>query len=794
MQASVGATRNMYRLVRNFSLASAVAIVIVSAVLGTVLHTKSVDELIDSTEVRNAALARSFANTLGPSLKDFLEYADGRERTELIASEKYQKLNFYFRLATVGLDVLKVKVYLMDGLTAYSSELEQVGQDKGYNTGFQTARQGGVASELSYRAQFNSFEGNLNDRDLVASYVPIVFAGEIVGVLEMYSDVTPTLAKIDNTAIELVVLLVVLFSLLFFALYLIVRRADGILRSQYHDKQREVEERKLVEAALRESENRLQSFLNAASEWVWETDANHNFTYISSRIEDVVGVRIEDLMGKSRLAASTLGMEQDPEKWESHLKDLEDRRPFRDFIYALGVSGHNSYIRINGVPIIDPEGVFKGYRGTGNNVTDRIVAEQELSRSEQMFTLAFRASPAIAAISGIETGIHHDVNEKWLQALGFERHEVIGKSATELNVWADPEDRERLVDEISQHGRISGFEAKLQTKLGEVRDYLITGEVVAFDAEDRLMLVAQDITERKREEEMLQASHDVLENRVRERTKALFAAKEDAEMASRAKSEFLANMSHELRTPLNAIIGFSDIIKHEMFGNIGADTYLDYAGHIKDSGEHLLNLINDILDVSAIEAGKLELREEEVDIQAVVEACLRLVNERAKKNGLSVLADVSASLPNMFADERRIKQVLINLLSNAVKFTPKGGQVTIEARLEGQGSLILSVKDTGIGIAQEDIAKVLSPFGQVDSSLAREYEGTGLGLHLTRNLVELHGGTLVIESEVGKGTEVSAHFPPQRMAFENVENSVSQPPKEDVLVDPSGRETYAGRV
>ncbi|MBL4613896.1 MAG: PAS domain S-box protein, partial [Magnetovibrio sp.] len=546
-----------------------------------------------------------------------------------------------------------------------------------------------------------------------------------------------------------------------------------------------------AEAALRYSENRLQSFLDAASEWVWETNADHCFTYFSTRIEDILSVRIEDMLGKSRMNIINKGLETDHDKWAAHLDDLEHHRPFRDFIYAIGTIPGQHFIRVNGVPVFDADGTFRGYRGTGNNVTDRILAQQEQQRSEKLFSLAFRSSPALAAIVGIDSGIHHDVNEKWLETLGFKRDEVIGKRVLDLGVWQDAEQRDQMIVEITKNGHISGYEAKFKSKSGEVRDFLIDAEVIAFEDEDRLMLVAQDITARKREEETLQASHDILENRVRERTQALFEAKEDAEMASRAKSEFLANMSHELRTPLNAVIGFSDIIKNEMFGSIGSQTYLEYAGHIKDSGEHLLKLINDILDVSAIEAGKLDLHEEEVQIEATIESCLRLVNERARTNNLVLSSDIAENLPRMYADERRLKQILINILSNSVKFTPQGGKVDVRARLDGRGGLILSVKDTGIGISKEDIPKVLSPFGQVDSSLARQYEGTGLGLHLTRNLIELHGGRLVIESEPGKGSEVSAHFPPGRMAYESAHLDEDSE-RDKAPVDEAGAITFSG--
>jgi len=753
----------MYRLVHNFSLASALAIVIVTTILSLVLHGKLKGELVSNTERQNASLAQAYANTLGPTLESFLNHAEDKDAATLMASPEYSIFHDYFSRAVEGLDVLKVKVYTLNGQTVYSSEPAQVGQNKIENSGFLTARDGNVASDLVFRKSFNAFEGARDDRDLVASYVPVHLNGKIIAVLELYSDVTHTLGKIKTMTVELVALLIVLFALLFGVLYWIIYRADGILRNQYLDKQHEIDERHTAEKALRNSEGRLQNFVDAASEWLWETDKDHNFTYMSERLYDVTGLSAAQIIGKSRMEIIDKVVETDLNKWQKHVEDLNAHRPFRDFVYALDIGGELLYIRINGVPVFNASGEFMGYRGTGNNVTDRILADQELHRSEQLFALAFRANPALVAISGIDTGIHHDVNEKWLQVMGYTREEVIGRTASELGVWAHPEDRGRLLSLINEHGRLEGVEATLRTKAGVDLDFLLVGEVIEFEGENRLMLAAQDITERKREAQMLQASHDILERRVRERTEDLVSAKEGAEMANRAKSEFLANMSHELRTPLNAVIGFSDIIKNQMFGDVGSAMYLDYAGHIKNSGEHLLNLINDILDVSAIEAGKLELREENVDIADVAKICLRLVRERAETNYLSITSNIADDLNMMYGDERRIKQVIINLLSNAVKFTPKGGDVAVSAHRDTEGGLVIAVSDSGIGIAAENIARVLSPFGQVDSSLARKYEGTGLGLHLSRNLVELHGGRLIIDSTPGKGTTVTCNFPAERI-------------------------------
>jgi len=619
-------------------------------------------------------------------------------------------------------------------------------------------------------------------------------------------------------------------------------------------------------------EERMRAFAEAGSDWFWEMDAALRFSYMSDRVDRPNDLFGADFLGRRIDEIGLPGMEET--YWPPLLLRLEMRVRFRDFRFirrnAVGAARHLS---ISGVPIFDAAGEFRGFRGTGRDLTDETVAEERAALAQSRLTDAIESIPesfmlldaedrlvlcnsryrelhasiahclvpgtkfvdicrasALAglpkpAIGRVEEWVRErmarhrqpqfaleerQTGERWIQvaeqhtsdggtvvvqtditALKRREQELAEKTALlratldnmeqgllvidafcAIKMWnnrmiellevppelidvgrsIEPMLRAMAAEGVYGSGPIDALVARRLEQLRRAEPRVVEmvrrGRIIEHQRtlmpDGGVLFTYTDITDRKRVEVDLRR------------------AKDEAELASRSKTEFLANMSHELRTPLNAIIGFSDILIGQIFGPLSDARYADYARDIRDSGLHLLTLINDVLDIAKVEFGKVELLEETVDIVAVIESCLRLVRERAQTAGIQLDQALPPGLPCLLGDGRRLKQILLNLLSNSVKFTAAGGRVTISASRDADG-FRLAVVDTGIGIAADDLETALRPFGQIDSRLARKYQGTGLGLPLARSMAELHGGRLELRSAPGEGTTATLWLPPSRV-------------------------------
>jgi PAS domain S-box-containing protein len=530
-----------------------------------------------------------------------------------------------------------------------------------------------------------------------------------------------------------------------------VRDDDGKLL-YYEGTVRDITSRKRAEQRLRESEERFRDYAETASDWYWETDGDHRVSYVSEAAGMLRGGKMAKAIGKHRwdMAADA---ETEAEKWTAFRALLDRHEPFRDFRYQIRVSsGEIHHLTVSGKPVFAPNGDFRGYRGSSRVITDQIRQREALLASEGRF----RDFAATASDWFWETDAAHRFSSYTASTRISPGNPVdgIGKTRWEISLDVDeePDKWARHREQMDRRLPFRDFVHRIRTADGE-EHYVAASGMPVFD--DNGMFrgyrgSARIITDTIRQEERLKE------------------AKAFAEAASATKSTFLANMSHELRTPLNAIIGFSEIMDRQMFGRLGVPRYQDYIRDIRDSAQHLLRLIEDILDLSKAEAGKMDLDETDVDLGASIRSACLMLRERALGKGVALQEEVMPDLPSLRGDRRRIRQILLNLVANAVKFTPRGGRVTVSAAAAPGGGLILRVADTGIGIAAEDIARVFEPFVQIGRPKELSGEGTGLGLPLCKELVELHGGTIALTSEPGIGTVVSASFPADRTAAKRV--------------------------
>jgi PAS domain S-box-containing protein len=498
--------------------------------------------------------------------------------------------------------------------------------------------------------------------------------------------------------------------------------------------------------------------------WYWETDATEGEADAVSRISDeiceIFGVTQEELHWDDIDAFCTRYVY--PEDREMVARVFADFDAGKMDHYTISYrflhpSGEVHSVRSVSERIRDEHGRPLYGIGIIQDFTQIKAAEETLQRSEYQLRRAQRVAKLYCWHT--EEGPQRQQrmvfdHEFYADILRHEPQEAVASPSDYVQRFVHPDDRARLLP-------VTGaFERE------EIDTYSIEYRLLR---EDGSIVYIRSAAERMRDADgragqMFGAIQDVTDLHQRERE--LTEAKNEAEFANRSKSDFLANMSHELRTPLNAIIGFSQVIRDQLFGP-DQSRYVDYARDIHESGRLLLELINDILDMSKLEAGKQQLYEEILSLTQVVDDCRKIIAARASEVAVKLSTGDLSALPKVWAEERALKQILLNLLSNAVKFTPRGGSVRIEGAMTDRGEVCLVVRDTGIGIAAEMLPHLFLPFHQGDNSTSRRYGGTGLGLAITRRLVELHGGRIEIESEIGEGTVVRVFLPPERLVVDS---------------------------
>lgn len=380
------------------------------------------------------------------------------------------------------------------------------------------------------------------------------------------------------------------------------------------------------------------------------------------------------------------------------------------------------------------------------DVADQSIVQRERDDAILLLTSIFEVSEVGIVVTDFNGRIVR-VNDSFIRTFGWSRDELINAEFVGLTTPDERELAKRNHEEFIRSGIRSSGEMKLIRKDGSVANALFTTATLELSQKRRFQVTTiMDITLRKQMEQSLRM------------------AKDQADAANRAKSVFLANMSHELRTPMNAIIGFSEMMIKETFGPLGHDKYLEYLNDVHGSAQHLLEIINEVLDMSKIEAGRIEMDEGEVALPELIASVMRMMGSRAFGSDVSLKSDVSDVLPNLQGDGRLIRQVLINLVTNAVKFSRSGDTVSVSAYVIDDGRLQIKVIDEGVGIPKDKIDQAMEPFGQVsDKAENALYQGTGLGLPLAKAMVDLHDGTLRLDSEINKGTTVCVNFPSYRI-------------------------------
>lgn len=537
--------------------------------------------------------------------------------------------------------------------------------------------------------------------------------------------------------------------------------------------QTDVSEMTQAKEALRVEQERFKELAEIASDWFWETDAQHRMTTLVAPVGKV-GALLDIMRGKTRWELANVDPTEDSH-WAVHLSDLDARRPFKDFRYSVEVgddrdgyhrvSGHSvkneagqvlgyhsfrrndgnrRHFSASGHPVYDISGGFVGYRGMAREITEEVIVQEQARAAHQRLLDAIESLP--------ESFVLYDAEDRVVLCNSASYNKLPWcKTPLEPGMKF-----EQMMQEIAYGGLVAAARGREEEWIREnVEQHLNPAGPREIQRTDGSCLL---ITERKTSDGGIVAIRMDITEQKRAQIDREDAIKR-AEEANRAKSNFLANMSHELRTPLNAIIGMSEMMSLQIFGPINVPRYEGYVESISTAGRHLLELVNDILDISRIESGNYTFSPQSMLPLAVLEDCRRLILEQPGREHAALVIDIDDPPPEIQSDIRAVRQILLNLMGNAIKFTPQDEKIWLRSETT-DAYVAISVVDSGPGIAERDVERIVRPFERVDQNayLARD-DGLGLGLAICNTLAEGLGGALIIDSELGVGTTVTLRLP-----------------------------------
>ena len=535
------------------------------------------------------------------------------------------------------------------------------------------------------------------------------------------------------------------------------------LEQKNFELQSEISERSRLNEALALAERDNRAIIDAVSDIIFETDIEGTVMFLSAAWQNITGFEVERSRGGNLFS---MFHPQDQEKQRDDFEMLirGQKQAYRSFTRLRISDGTFRAVELAISMIRQDENKNLRVVGAITDVEERRRAERALAEAEKKYrTIVENAAGGLYQLT--PEGMYLSANPAMARILGYSSPEEMLRMVKNAGgmVYPDKEVRKSFIETLIAQEQIFGYESQV-LRQDDQKIWVRENVRIVKDEQQNVMYFEgsmEDITERK------------------EADIALMEAKIQSDMASRAKSEFIANMSHELRTPLNAMIGFSDILQREVMGPIGQEAYKEYATDINKSGRGLLKIINEILDISKIETGKRDLNESEFVFEEAVRSAIELLDSRLKEKNITLMNHCK-NLPRIVGEELSVKQVISNVYSNAIKYTPSGGRITLFTNFDTDGTFRFSITDTGIGMNSEEIKKALSPFGQIDNALDRSSSGVGLGLSLSKAIMDVHDGSMEVLSEKSIGTTVTIIFPQRRIIRNNDEDAQEQI-RQDVL-------------